>query len=41
MTVRFTTWEKYQLDYIERQLGKTLSVVEKCAIILRMGWRTL
>ena len=41
MTVRFTTWEKYQLDYISRRLGRVLSEIEKCAIVHQFGWRTL
>lgn len=37
--VKFTTYEKFQLAYIERQMGKKLSDEEKCAIVYKMGWR--
>lgn len=37
--VRFTTWEKYQFLWIERHLGRELSDIEKCAIIVQFKWR--
>lgn len=37
--ISFTTWEKFQFLYIERKLGKKLSKLEKCAIILKFNWR--
>ena len=36
---KFTTWEKFQFAYIERELKRKLSDIEKCAIIIHMGWR--
>lgn len=36
---KFTTWEKFQFAYVERKLKIELSDEEKCALILRMGWR--
>lgn len=35
----FTTWERYQLSYIGRQMGKILSNEEKVLIVNEMGWR--
>lgn len=37
----FTTWEKFQLAYIERQMGKKLSIEEKIAVVDGLEWRRL
>lgn len=35
----FTTWERFQFDYLERQMGRKFTLAEKVQMVIHFGWR--